>query len=76
MTWAALMAAVEDIEAANADAGALGWAANPHTVRVLRTTAKTAADTASNMIMTDARQPCWLPAGVVHAGPGHRWRGR
>lgn len=54
VNWANVIAAVEDIQTANADSGALGWATNPHVVKVLRTTLKTTADTASNMVMTEA----------------------
>jgi HK97 family phage major capsid protein len=54
-TWNALIAAIAAVDTANAmpGMGTLGWAGNAKVTSVLRRTLKTAADTASNFIMTD-----------------------
>ena len=56
VNWANLMAAVEDIQTANADEGRLGWATHPRVVKILRTTLKTTADTAVQHDHDRARQ--------------------
>ncbi|MFZ1428548.1 MAG: phage major capsid protein [Geminicoccaceae bacterium] len=51
VSWANVLAAVEDIETANAES--TGWATNPHVVKVLRSTVKVSGDTTGNFIMPE-----------------------
>jgi len=50
-TWEGVLAMIEQIEAANADMGALGWATTPSLVRKLRSTLKVEDDAAAGFIM-------------------------
>lgn len=51
VSWANVLAAVEDIETANAEA--TGWATNPHVVKVLRSTVKVSGGVEGNFVMSE-----------------------
>lgn len=55
-TWADVLEFIADVETANADAGALGWATNPAVVRKLRSTLKVSADAGAGFLMENPRE--------------------
>lgn len=56
VTWAGVLDGIADIEGANADMGALGWATNPQAVKVLRATLKETGDAGAGYIMERPRE--------------------
>lgn len=56
VTWEGVLAGIADIEGANADVGALGWATNPLAVKALRSTLKEPGDAGAGYVMERPRE--------------------
>ncbi|MFT3810539.1 MAG: phage major capsid protein [Micropepsaceae bacterium] len=51
LSWSGVLDGIADIETANADTGALGWATHPQAVKLMRGTLKVNADAGAGFIM-------------------------
>jgi HK97 family phage major capsid protein len=74
-SWDNVIALIAAVDVANALGGSLGFLTNGKAVKAMRTTAKTATDTASNMIMPDATTLAGYPLGSTQNVPSNLTKG-
>lgn len=69
-TWAGVLDLVAAVQAANADEGALGWAAHPYAMRTLRATPKISGDASGGFLADAADMIAGYQAAVSTSVPG------
>jgi HK97 family phage major capsid protein len=74
-TWAGVVGLIAAVDIANALEGSLGFATNGHGTSVLRRTLKTATDTASNFLMSDASSLAGYPLQSSQLVPSNLTKG-
>jgi len=69
-TWAELLNFIAEVQFANADVGALGWALNAMSAKKLRSTLKVSGDAGAGFLMDEPGMLAGYPAALTSALPG------